>query len=398
VRVGYGFVDSALATERKQAAMTPKQRVLAAFAGEPTDRVPVHHITFSSRVASELLGRDAHVGGGMQQWREACALWNGPDAHAEFIERSYRDAVDVAKAVGNDIVRVTYWRMPTKPAARIDTHTFRYGESRIMRFDPATELYQDVGASGPVAAASLDDLERSVDRTAQAAGDYTPTAAEFATETRAQRELGDEVIVRVGGVGISIPYDEAWLRAVAARPALVARHLDAQTERAVRRLDLLRELGFTCLWGGGDLAWNDGPFYSPAVFRDLMAPRLRRISDACHERGLLHLFGSDGDLWPVAADLCASGVDGLYEVDRAAGMDLRRLRREYPGVTLIGNISSHTLHLGTVDDVVAETRDCIDVAQEYGGVVVGCSNLIMPETPMANVEAMISTLQLHGAY
>ena len=374
--------------------MTPKQRVLATFRREATDRVPIHHITFSSRVASELLGRDAHVGGGMQQWREARALWHGPDAHEEFIERSYRDAIDLAKAVGNDIARVTYWRMNTKPSERIDEHTFRYGERRVMRFDPATELYQDVGG-GEVAAPV--DIEESVARSERSAEAYTPTEAEFGTEVRAQRDVGDEYAVRVGGVGISIPYDEPWLYALAARPALVARHLDAQTERVVRRLDMLRDLGFTCLWGGGDLAWNDGPFYSPQAFHDLMLPRLRRISDECHARGLLHIFGSDGDLWPIAPDLCgASGVDGLYEVDRIAGMDLRRLRAEYPTVTPIGNIASHTLHLGSVDDVVAETRDCLDVAREHGGVIVGCSNLIMPETPMANVDAMISTLHANG--
>jgi uroporphyrinogen-III decarboxylase len=41
--------------------MTSKQRVLATFRSEPTDRVPVRYITFSSRVASALLSRDAHV-------------------------------------------------------------------------------------------------------------------------------------------------------------------------------------------------------------------------------------------------------------------------------------------------------------------------------------------------
>ncbi|MBT7097782.1 hypothetical protein HN937_10440, partial [Candidatus Poribacteria bacterium] len=164
--------------------MTPKQRVLATFRGEATDRVPTHHITFSSRVASELLGRDAHVGGGMQQWREARALWQGPDAHEEFIERSYRDAIDLAKAVGNDIVRVTYWRMNTKPSDRIDEHTYRYGERRVMRFDTATELYQDVGGVA-VAGPSPEDIEESVTRSERSAEAYTPTEAEFATEVRA---------------------------------------------------------------------------------------------------------------------------------------------------------------------------------------------------------------------
>jgi acetyl-CoA C-acetyltransferase len=43
------------------------------------------HGSFSSRIASAILGREAHVGGGMQQYREAVAVWNGRDAHAEFL-------------------------------------------------------------------------------------------------------------------------------------------------------------------------------------------------------------------------------------------------------------------------------------------------------------------------
>ena len=78
--------------------MKPKERVDAAFEHREVDRVPVHHIGFCSQVASDLLGREAFVGGGIQRWREATSLWNGPDAHAEFLERSLRDAVDVALA------------------------------------------------------------------------------------------------------------------------------------------------------------------------------------------------------------------------------------------------------------------------------------------------------------
>ena len=71
--------------------MTGKERVRAVMQGKATDKVPVMHISFSSRIASELLGRQAYVGGAMQQWREAAALWKGPDAHVEFVERSITD-------------------------------------------------------------------------------------------------------------------------------------------------------------------------------------------------------------------------------------------------------------------------------------------------------------------
>jgi len=86
----------------------PIERVLAAFEFESTDKVPIHHIGFSSSAASYILGREAYVGGGIQQWREARALWEGEAAHKEFLRRSLRDAFELGKAVDNDILRLHY--------------------------------------------------------------------------------------------------------------------------------------------------------------------------------------------------------------------------------------------------------------------------------------------------
>ena len=57
--------------------MTGKERVLAAFAKRPTDKVPIYQAGFSAKAASYVLKRAAYVGGGRQQWREATALWAG---------------------------------------------------------------------------------------------------------------------------------------------------------------------------------------------------------------------------------------------------------------------------------------------------------------------------------
>ena len=102
--------------------MTPNERTIAAFEHEPTDRVPVFHGGFSSWAASIVLGREAYVGGGIQQWREACALWEGGDAHDEYMERSLTDCYDLTSVLDQDMVRVGYWRNPEKPAKKIDEH------------------------------------------------------------------------------------------------------------------------------------------------------------------------------------------------------------------------------------------------------------------------------------
>jgi len=379
--------------------MLPKERVLAIFEHRPTDIVPTYQAGLSSRVASAVLGREAYVGGGMQQWRESKALWEGEAAHREFLERSRQDAHDLANALNVDYVRPAYWRKNEKPTRKIDKYTFMFGDPGdawyVMRFDPETELYQVVDSQHR-AEPTLADIERRVEALESSAPRHSPTPESFADSAAALEVFGHERAVPGGGVGICVPREAVWLEAVALRPDLVARHLDAQAERSVRSVACQAKMGLRFLQGGGDFAGKNGPFYSPKAFHRLMLPALQKVSAACHEHECFHMFASDGDLWPVAEDLFgASGVDAFYEIDRQAGMDLRALRQRYPELTLLGGISSETLHCGTRDEVVAEARSALEVAREMGSIMVGCSNQIVAQTPIENLMAMLETINEH---
>ena len=376
--------------------MTPKERALAAFEHRPTDRVPVFHSGLSSWAAGVIMGREAYVGGGIQQWREAVALWEGGDAHQEFLERSQRDAFDLTRALDQDIVRVLYWRMSEKPARRIDENMFMYGDPeekwRVMRFDPDTELYQEVERS-PRPEPSVDDLEREVERLEEGLRREPPGPDAFAAEAEALKEFPDRA-VRGRGAGINVDYQRPiWLEAIALRPDLVDRLFDVQAEQALRALRPQAKMGLQLLAGGSDFASNQGPFYSPEFFHRAVLPRLQNVTGAYHRVDCYLLYASDGNLWAVADDLFgASGVDGYYEIDLRAGMDLRRLRERFPELTLLGGISSHTLHRGMLEEVIAETREAMQVAEELGSIIVGCSNQIVAQTPPENIEAMAETI------
>lgn len=378
--------------------MTPKERVAATFAGLGTDRIPVHHLGASSEVASGLLGREAYVGGGIQQWREARALWQGPDAHREHLERSFQDAVDLSMLLGNDIIRVSYWRFAQKPTREIDENTYLFENGpedrwQVLRFDPPSEQC-NIFPYRTGAEPTFEDVEDALERREEALSTYEPSPPEL--ELKAQQIYGQEYVIRCAGGGIGIPLEDGsvWFEALALRPDLVARHLNLQMEHARLAVPALAAYGFKYLFGGGDFASNEGPMYSPQAFHELMLPRLRGVSDICHEHGCHFLFASDGNLWPVAEDLFgASGVDGYYEVDKRAGMDLAKLHERFPRLVTIGNISSHTLHMGTKDDVVREVTEAIGAAKRYGRTVVGISNYLVPGTPIENVVTMLDTIE-----
>lgn len=385
------------------ANMTPRERALAAFELEPADKIPIYHVGFSSQVASYILGREAYVGGGIQRWREAKALWQGSEAHREFLRRSLQDAFEVGKAADNDIIRFFYWRLAEKPAKKIDEHTFLYGDPGaryvIRRFVPSSELFSVVEEYPPrrkmTVSSRFEEAERYLSEREEWLYSYCPKREDF-REIHCLMEKYPQYAIRVSGgaVGVAIYSDPVWLMAMVSKPYLAARYLDIQAEIAVKKMRYFAEAGVKLLFGGCDIASNDGPPFPPRVFRKLVLPRLQRVTEECHKYGMYFLYGSDGNLWPVAHDLFRrSGVDGYYEIDRRAGMDLHELRTRFPNLVLVGNISSHTLHSGTREEVIAETRSCLREARRSRGIIVGVSNYIVPGTPKENIKAMMRTIK-----
>jgi hypothetical protein len=371
--------------------MLPRERVAAAFRLEPTDKVPIYQAGWSSRAASHVLGREAYVGGGIQQFRETTALLNGPAAHKEFLERSFNDACELCEKLNLDLVRTGYWRKTDRPVRRIDQDTFEYEGGEIWRFDPPSETYGRVSA--PPELTTEAELRSVVDREARAAEEYAPTEADFPNEVQAIKRFGATRAIPTGGNGLCVPRDSWWLEATILFPDLVGEHLDAQVVSAEKCVKVLGRMGLPYGMGGGDFAGAGGPMYSPAFFHTHMLPRLKKISDACHAAGVFHLFASDGDLWPVADDLFGrSGMDGYYEID-GTHMPLRRLREKFPTLKLLGGIRSETLHIRTEDQVRAETRAAVDAAREIRGCIIGCSNQIVSPTPERNIWAMMETLE-----
>lgn len=387
--------------------MTSKERILATIRGEPVDRIPVYHLQFSGHAASVILGReDVCIGGEHNQWLEMNAMWEGEDAHREFEAKCEADAVAITRACGMDLLRLGYWRWRERPAKKIDERTFLFGDPdgncHTLSYDPEIELFTRKTSKGDATeprspmrgTITEDELAARVFAAEERAGDYAAPAGPDAS-LKATIDKYPDYLVRHGGGTAAIDMGSpSELMAVALWPELYARLLMAQAQVHAANVPAMAAAGLDVNISGCDFCSAQGPSVSPATYRQVVIPALKLIVDVCHERGMHYFYTSDGNFWPVADDLFdVAGVDGWLETDRSAGMDLRRLRERFPSVTFQGNIRVQVLHRGTRDDVVREVTDCLEVAQELGGVIVGASNLIMPGTPPENIIAMLETIE-----
>ncbi|MBP8129470.1 MAG: hypothetical protein KA184_07795 [Candidatus Hydrogenedentes bacterium] len=146
------------------------------------------------------------------------------------------------------------------------------------------------------------------------------------------------------------------------------------------------------LWTGDDVAGQQAPIMNPALWRELIKPRLKQIIDAGKRRGLPVAYHCCGAVRPLIPDLIEIGVDVLNPVQcNCPGMDPLELKGEFgAALAFMGGVDTHDLlPNGTPDQVRAATERLIEgMTADGGGYILAASHAVPPETPDANIFAM----------
>lgn len=134
-----------------------------------------------------------------------------------------------------------------------------------------------------------------------------------------------------------------------------------------------------------DMAGKSGPLAGPAQVREFIAPYYRRVWDLVSERGA-RLFSqdSDGNMDAVVPAFLDAGVNMMYPIEPAAGMDMVRLRERYgQRLAVMGGIDKHVLR-GSQEEIAAELEYRIPPMVRTGGCILGLDHRIPNGTPLAN--------------
>ena len=181
-------------------------------------------------------------------------------------------------------------------------------------------------------------------------------------------------------------------------PERMKRLLRAFTDYHKTVIDGFAEAGAHGYFTSDDLGSQQALLFSREAFRELYLPCYEELVDHCHARGMHFWLHSCGAIDEIMPDIVSIGVDVVHPIQQGA-MDQQAVADEYRGkITFLAGIDvQDLLPWGTADEVEAGTRTLIDTFDSnFGGCIASCGNGIMPETPMANIRAWLTTAEGYG--
>lgn len=212
---------------------------------------------------------------------------------------------------------------------------------------------------------------------------------EWEAEGRAAVKAGRVVTVSIPG-GFAEPRelmgDEALCVAYYEQPELVHDMLRTIGDTAFRVLERVsRRVPVDQLSVGEDLAGKSGPLVSPRLVREFIAPYYRRIWEMLADRGArLFAQDSDGNLEAVIPDFLDAGVNVMYPMEPAAGMDIVKLRDQYGSrLAFMGGIDKHVLRRSQ-EEITAELEYKVPPMMRTGGCMLALDHRIPNGTPLAS--------------
>lgn len=155
----------------------------------------------------------------------------------------------------------------------------------------------------------------------------------------------------------------------------------------------------TGIWIYDDMAFNQGPLFSPKAFERLLLPIYKHMVSELKKYGANKVcFHSDGNIEPLLDMLVEAGIDAINPLEPRAGMDMEKLIHKY-GTKLAyigGMCNSLVLPNGPRERIRSDVSKIINLGRN-GGVIIGAHS-IGPDVPVEHYQAYIEAINELGGY
>lgn len=141
-----------------------------------------------------------------------------------------------------------------------------------------------------------------------------------------------------------------------------------------------------------DLSGKNGPMISGDTFDEFVGAYYKRLIPMMKEHGVRHVFvDTDGDFTMMIPNFLKAGVEGFLPMDVNAGMDIVKVRSQFPTLKFIGGFNK--LKIAEGKDAIDKEFERILPVIKKGGYIVGSDHQVAPSASLENYQYYIKRLK-----
>jgi hypothetical protein len=370
-------------------AQVKTQRVLAAIENRELDRVPVGEFFWTNflRRAVKELG----VNGVFDPYRywdlDLIVINPNMDPHITGIEvlENTPDRKVVKTGFGATVERRSTYPMPHY--IEFETETFEQMEA--FEFDDPKDPRRYFEAIDDMINAVGDELNLNLPSFVDRVDSYADDFCIFGSICEPHEELW-----RIMGT-------ENVLYKLAEAPDRMAKFIERLGEFLVGVVEgqiaaADGKLSGVYIWG--DVAYDNGMFFSPKYWQEVYKPQLKRICDAAHAGGLKTIYHGCGNASAVFEDMIEAGVDMYNPLEAKAGLDVLELKRQFGNRWAFnGNIDVRVLATNDRDKVRREVLTKLNAAK-HGGFIFQSDHSVPSNVNPATYDYAVKLVRQYGNY
>lgn len=140
-----------------------------------------------------------------------------------------------------------------------------------------------------------------------------------------------------------------------------------------------------------DMSYNHGPMLSREAFDTFLLPYYHQVIPHIKAYGTKVLIDSDGDITNMIPWMLDAGIEGVYPLERQAGVDIVRIRRDYPGFLMMGGYDKMVMFESEAA-MRAEFERLLPVMRA-GGYIPSVDHQTPPEVSLANYRIYVKLFE-----
>jgi len=140
-----------------------------------------------------------------------------------------------------------------------------------------------------------------------------------------------------------------------------------------------------------DMSYNHGPMLSRQLFDEFLAPYYRRVVPVVKELGIIPFVDTDGDVSELIPWLMDIGIEGVLPLERQAGVDGMKLRRQFPNLRMIGHFDKMVMKDG--EQAMRDEFERLLPLMKSGGFIPSVDHQTPPGVSMAQYHTYLKLLE-----